>query len=139
MVEAADLTEAEREAVHEVEAGTEWIRRAHGLLVQFHHAVGHAMDHYGDARHALAEEHPELATLFESEVLPAGVTEEGHLSYQLVAEFEEDFLAAVEDATDETREELVSGERYVVEAARHAEAGTPAADGRPSDDGGDER
>lgn len=134
MVEAADLTEAEREAIHEVEAGTEWIHRAHGLLVEFHHAVGHAMDHYQDAREALGGEHPELADRFDSEVLPAGLTEEGHLSYQLVAEFEEGFLATVEGATDAAREELVSGERYVVEAARHAEEGVVGK--RSSTDGG---
>ena len=123
MVEAADLTEAEREAIHEVEGGAEWIHRAHGLLVEFHHAVGHAMDHYDDAAEALSAEHPALADRLDAEVLPAGLTEEGHLSYQLVSEFEEGFLATVEGATDAAREEIVDGERYVVEAARHAEEG----------------
>ena len=146
MVEAADLTEAEREAIHGVEGGAEWIHRAHGLLVEFHHAVGHAMDHYDDAADALEAEHPELANRFDSEVLPAGLTEEGHLSYQLVAEFEEGFLATVEDANGAAREALVDGERYVVEAARHAEEGvvgkqSSAAGGGeasgPSNDGGD--
>lgn len=122
MVEAADLTDDEREAIHEVERGTEWIHRAHGLLVEFHHAVGHAMDHYDEAADALADEHPGLAGRLDDEVLPAGLTEDGHLSYRLVGEFEEGFLATVEDVADEARVELVDGERYVVEAARHGEA-----------------
>ena len=135
MVEAADLTEAEREAIHEVEGGAEWIHRAHGLLVEFHHAVGHAMDHFDDAEAALEAEHPDLADRFDSDVLPAGLTEEGHLSYQLVAEFEEEFLSTVEDATDAAREELVDGERYVVEAARHAEAGVVGKESRAAGGG----
>ena len=147
MVEASDLTEAEREAIHEVEAGIEWIHRAHGALVEFHHSVGHGMDHYDAAAEALAEGHSDLAERFESDVLPAGLTEEGHLSYQLVAEFEGGFLATVEDATEATRAELVDGERYVVEAARHAgegvvgkassAAGGSGPDGSSGDDGGD--
>jgi len=131
MVEAADLTEAEREAISEVEDGAEWIHRAHGHLVEFHHAVGHAMDHFDDAEAALAEEHDGLAERLESEVLPAGLTEDGHLSYQLVAEFEEGFLATVEDVTDAAREELVDGERYVVESERHAAAGVVGKGGEP--------
>ena len=123
MVEAADLTESEREAIRAVESGEEWIDRAHGLLVEFHHAVGHAMDHFDDAEAALAGEHPELADRFDSEVLPAGLTEEGHLSYQLVAEFEEGLLATAEDATDEAAETIVDGERYVIEDARHGDRG----------------
>lgn len=119
MVEAADLTESEREAIHEVERGTEWIHQPHGALAEMHHAVGHAMDHYHAAESALADEHPELAGRLDGQVLPAGLTEEGHLSYQLVAEFEEGFLATIEAVTDEVREELVDGERYVVEAERH--------------------
>jgi len=122
MVEAPDLTEEEREAVHEVERGAEWIRRAHGNLVEFHHAVGHAMDHFDDAEAALEGAYPDLAERFDEAVLPAGLTDDGKLSYQLVAEFEEGFLATIEDVTDETREELVDGERYVVERARHAAA-----------------
>ena len=147
MVEASDLTEAEREAIHEVEAGTEWIHRAHGALVEFHHAIGHGMDHYDAAAEALAEGHPDLAERFESAVLPAGLTEEGHLSYQLVAEFEERFLATVEGAVESTRAELADGERYVVEADRHAEeglvgkassaAGGSGPDGSSGDDGGE--
>lgn len=123
MVEAADLSDAECEAIHEVERGTEWIHRAHGLLVAFHHAVGHAMDHFEAAEDALAEEHADLAARLDEEVLPAGLTDDGYLSYQLVSEFETDFLATVEDVTEEARDELVDGERYVVEAARHETAG----------------
>ena len=130
MVEPADLTEAEREAIHEVERGAEWIHRAHGLLVEFHHAVGHAMDHFESAAAALEADHPDLAARFEEEVLPAGLTEEDHLSYQLLAEFEEGFLDTVEAATGAAREELVDGERYVVEAARHEAEGVVGKGGK---------
>lgn len=129
MVEAADLTDQEREALHGVERGTEWMHRAHGLLVAFHHAVGSAMDDYDAAAGALAADHPDLAARFESDVLPGGLTEEGHLSYQLVAEFEEGLLATVEGAAEEAREELVDGERYVVEGARHEAEGVVGKEG----------
>lgn len=139
MAEEPDLTDEEREAIHEVERGTEWVRRAHGLLVAFHHAIGTAMDHYDAAEAAMEADHPDLASRFASDVLPAGLTEEGHLSYELVAEFEGGFLASVEDATDAAREELVDGERYVVEAARHEAEGVVGKGGgseSPADGGG---
>ena len=81
------------------------------------------MDHYDGAAEALADEHPDLAARLDEEVLPAGLTDDGHLSYQLVGEFEEGFFATIDDVADEAREELVDGERYVVEAARHEAEG----------------
>jgi len=36
-------TETELAAVRRVELGTEWLHRAHGALVTFHHGIGHAM------------------------------------------------------------------------------------------------
>jgi hypothetical protein len=125
MVDAAELTDDEREAIHEIERGTEWIHRAHGDLVELHHAVGRAMEHYEAAADALADEHDGLADRLEAEVLPAGLTEAGHLSYELVREFEGSFLAGVEAVHDDAVDELADGERYVVEAARHADAGDP--------------
>ena len=123
MVDADERSEAEREALHEIERGTEWIHRAHGALIECHHAVGRAMEHDEAAADALDDDHAALAARLDEDVLPAGPTEEGHLSYQLVREFEERFLATVEAVHDEAVDELADGERYVVEAARHGDRG----------------
>ena len=48
-----ELSAEEREALHSVELGVEWLHRAHGNLVEFHHKTGHAMDHLADAEKQL--------------------------------------------------------------------------------------
>ncbi|ELZ23308.1 hypothetical protein C477_02134 [Haloterrigena salina JCM 13891] len=44
-----DLSDDERAALEEIERGLEEVRRAHGALVDFHHAVGRGIDHFDEA------------------------------------------------------------------------------------------
>ena len=118
-----DLSDDERAAVEEVERGLEQIHRAHGSLVEFHHAVGSAMEHFDEAAARLRGERAGLADTLREEVLPAGVTADGKLTYELVAEFENGLLETVEAAADRTFEELADGERYPLERDERGEAG----------------
>ncbi|QRV16607.1 hypothetical protein JMJ58_06940 [Haloterrigena salifodinae] len=83
-----DATEDERAALEEIERGLEELRRAHGALMEFHHAVGRGIDHFDEAEERL-DERDTLAERLREEILPAGVTDNGKLTYHLVAEFEE--------------------------------------------------
>lgn len=114
------LTESERAALHEVEIGLEWVHRAHGNLVSFHHAIGHAMDHFADAEPLLeASGHDELARLIREEHLPRGVYDDSTWSYDFLECFQEDFLTNVEAFESEARETIADGRRHVAE--RHLE------------------
>ena len=119
-----DLSDDERTAVEEVERGLEQIHRAHGSLVAFHHAVGSAMEHFDEAEERLGDDHADLAARLREEVLPAGVTADGKLTYQLVAEFEEGLLETVEMTADRTFEELADGRRYPLERREHGSGGS---------------
>jgi len=110
------LSEAELEALHEVEVGCEWLTRAHGHLLAFHHAVGHGMDHFAAAEALLREEgHPGLANLVRDDVLPRGVIDGDRWSYGVVESYEETMMAAITDVEGTVRERLVDGERHVAE------------------------
>ena len=118
-----ELSDDERTAVEEIERGLEQIHRAHGSLVEFHHAVGSAIEHFDEAEARLGDEHAGLADRLREEVLPAGVTDDGKLTYQLLAEFEEGLLETVEAVADRAFEELADGRRYPLERDEHGEAG----------------
>lgn len=114
-----ELSDDERAAVEAVERGLEEFHRAHGALVAFHHAVGRAMDHFDEAEGRLRSEHDDVADRLDEDVLPAGVTADGKLTYEVVDEFEDGLLADVEGVTEATLEELVDGRRYPIERAKH--------------------
>jgi len=115
-----ELTDAERRALHDLELGVEHLRRAHGLLLAFHHRVGHAMDRIADAETGLREEgHREHADRIRDRQLPAGVFED-RWTYELAEAFEEGLLAEVTDFEAELRAELAKGERHVAERRQRA-------------------
>lgn len=110
------LSEAEIEALHEVEVGCEWLERAQGHLLAFHHAVGHGMDHFAVAEDHLRDEgHPELANHIRDDVLPCGVVDGDRWSYGLVEAYEDTMLAEVRRMGQMIREELADGSRHVAE------------------------
>jgi hypothetical protein len=110
------LTEREREALHEIELGLEWVHRAHGNLLSFHHAVGHAMDHFADAEPLLAEcGYDDLARRVREEQLPRGVFDESTWSYDFLECFQEGFLTDVEAFEVEARHAIADGRRHVAE------------------------
>lgn len=111
----SDLSTAERTAVHEVELGIEWLRRAHGNLIQFHHAVGHAMDHLNAAEPRLREiDETALANELRDYHLPSGVDGD-RWSYELLETFERGLLAEISRYEQSVRDEVTDGRRHVAE------------------------
>ena len=117
--EDATPTETEREALHRVTLGREWLRRAHGELLAFHHSVGHGMDHFAAAERLLRDAgHTDLADRIRDEYLPTGVVDEDRWSYDVVEDFEDGVLADVEAFESVARERLADGQRHVAERAQ---------------------
>ena len=124
------LSEAELEALHEVELGVENLHRAHGHLVTFHHNTGRAMDHLATAeRHLRESGHVDLADSLRDEHLPRGVvppcdseeTTAGRWSYDLLERFQESFLADLVSFGDAVHEQVADGRRHVAEREQERE------------------
>lgn len=103
-------------AIHEVELALEWLHRAHGHLVAFHHAIGHAMDHLAEAEDRLREcGFDALADLIRDDHLPSGVFDEDTWTYDVLERFQTGFLADVVAFEARARETVLDGERHVAE------------------------
>jgi len=110
------LDEATVEALHEVELGFEWLQRANGHLLQFHHATGHGMDHLAAAEeHLRAAGQAELADVVRDELLPRGVVDRDRWSYDVLECFQRELLADVRSFERRTRDSLAGGNRHVAE------------------------
>ncbi|NEU58823.1 hypothetical protein FXF75_19390 [Halorussus sp. MSC15.2] len=109
------MTDAEREALHELQVGIEHVRRGYGRLLDCHHQVGRGMDRFDAAREKLREAgHDELADELRDSHLPAGAVGD-QWTYQLVETFEAEFLATVSEFEASVREQLADGENHVTE------------------------
>lgn len=116
------LTETEREALHEVELGLEWLQRAQGYLIEFHHATGHGMDHLYLAESLLRESgHDELANRLRDEILPHGVVDGDRWSYDVLESFQGTMLDEAEALERRVRRELTGGHRHVTERLQERE------------------
>jgi hypothetical protein len=116
------LTEREREALHEVELGLECILRAQGHLVEFHHATGHGMDHLAAAEELFRDAgHDDLADRIRDRHLPVGVTDDDRWSYAVLEGFQEGMLADVEAFEEHARSSLADGQRHVTERRQERE------------------
>jgi hypothetical protein len=125
-----ELTAEEREALHRVELGVEWLHRAHGNLVEFHHKTGHAMDHLADAEAQLrASGHTDLADALRDEYLPRGVIDEGRWSYDVLESYQDGFLSVLTDFEKHARSEIADGQRHVTERRQEREWKERARDG----------
>jgi hypothetical protein len=124
-----DLTETEREALHEVELGVETLHRAHGHLVAFHHTTGRAMDHLASAESLLRESgHARLANALRDDYLPRGVLpgcdddgDPGRWSYDVVEQFQATFLEDVVAFGDRVHDLVADGQRHVAERVQERE------------------
>ncbi|PSP56354.1 hypothetical protein BRC82_02350 [Halobacteriales archaeon QS_1_67_19] len=116
-----DLSTREIEALHEVELGLEWLHRAHGHLVQFHHATGHAMDHFADAERRLrAAGYDELADGLRDDLLPSGVVGDTW-SYGVLEAFQSGPLSEATDLDAAARDRIADGRRHVAERRQERE------------------
>ena len=119
---APELTEAELEALHEVELGLEWVQRAQGCLLEFHHATGHGMDHLAEAELLLRQHgHDALADTIRDDLLPHGVVDDDRWSYDVVENFQETLLAETTQLEERVRKALAGGERHVRERRQERE------------------
>jgi prophage tail gpP-like protein len=119
---APELTDAEVDALHEVELGVEWLRRAHGKLVEFHHNTGHAMEHLAAAEEELrAAGHEDVADEIRDRYLPRGVIDDDRWSYDVLESFEADFLADLTAFEERARSEVADGRRHVAERRQERE------------------
>ncbi|WP_126662280.1 hypothetical protein [Haloterrigena salifodinae] len=110
-----ELSDVEADALHELQLGIEYVHRAYGTLLEFHHELGHAMDRMGDAEDALREAgHEEWADALRDDHLPAGAVSD-QWTFELVEEFSEEFVAEVDAFETEVREELADGVDHVTE------------------------
>lgn len=115
-----DLTEAERDGLHELQLGLESIYRGYGALLDCHHHVGSGLDHFATAEELLREEgYTEIADRLRDDLLPAGVIDD-RWTYELVDEFREGFLATVTAFERDVREELAGGVTHVAERRQQA-------------------
>ncbi|MFT4904692.1 MAG: hypothetical protein ACI8UR_001254 [Natronomonas sp.] len=115
-----NLTDTELDAIHRVELGLEWLHRAHGALVAFHHKTGHAMDHLAAAEELFREAgHERLANRLRDELLPRGVVPRedgpGRWTYEVLEAFEADLYADAREFEVEAREAVAGGVRHAAE------------------------
>ena len=114
-LESLELSDGEADALHDLQLGMEYVHRAHGSLLRFHHELGHAMDRMADAETALREAgHEERANALRDEHLPAGAVSD-QWTYELVEEFAETFLADLDGFESAVRGELADGLDHVTE------------------------
>jgi hypothetical protein len=115
------LSETELSALHEAELAVEWLQRAHGTLIEVHHATGHAMDHLYDAEATLREAgHTDLADQLRDELLSSGAIED-RWTYELLETFESGILADMTAYERRVREELADGDRHITERRQERE------------------
>lgn len=124
-VAAPELTEAELDAVHLVEVGTEWLHRAHGSLVSFHHKTGRAMDHLAAAEELFRQAgRDDLADRLRDELLPRGVVprEEGpgRWTYEVLEVYEAGLYADAREFEVAVREAMTDGVRHAAERRQQA-------------------
>ncbi len=114
-------SDAELAVLHECQLAIEYLYRAYGHLLSFHHGVGHAMDRFAVAEQELrATGHGALADELRDEHLPAGAVDE-LWTYELVEAFQAGMLAAVTTFERDVREELADGRTHVSERRQRTE------------------
>lgn len=110
-----DLSEAERDALHELQLGIEHVYRGYGALLKFHHQIGHAMDHVAVAERRLRDAgHERWANELRDHLLPAGVFDD-RWSYELVQAFRDGFLRDAADFESAVREDVADGVDHLSE------------------------
>ncbi|WP_340098993.1 hypothetical protein [Salinibaculum salinum] len=125
-----ELSAEEREALHSVELGVEWLHRAHGDLVEFHHKTGHAMDHLAEAEEKLrACGHTAVADALRDEYLPRGVIDEDRWSYDVLESYQDGFLSELTTFEERVRNDIGDGRRHVTERRQEREWKRRARDG----------
>lgn len=120
MDDEGEPSDAELDVLHECQLAIEYLYRAYGDLLAFHHEVGHAMDRFTVAERELrALGYDALADELRDEHLPAGAVGEAW-TYELVEAFQSGMLAAATDFERDLREELAEGTPHLHERRQQA-------------------
>ncbi|QLG49283.1 hypothetical protein [Natrinema halophilum] len=110
-----ELSDSERTALHNLQLSIEHMHRAYGTLLEFHHELGHAMDHMSDAEdHLRTADHEGWANELRDDLLPAGAISD-QWTFELVEEFSSEFLDEVDAFEESVRDELADGVDHVTE------------------------
>ena len=110
-----ELTSVERDALHEFQLGIEYVHRAYGALLQFHHETGHAMDRLANAEAPLRDAgHDDWADALRDEYLAAGAIDD-RWTFELVEAFTDEFLEPVAAFEGDVRQDLADGVGHVTE------------------------
>lgn len=129
-----DVTEAERQALHECQLAVECVYRAYGELLSFHHHLGRGMDRFDEAEELLrAAGHEEYADELRDRYLPAGAVD-GRWSYEIVGAFRRDFLRDIAEFDAGVREEIADGLDHVSEREQQREWRERAEGWEPTDE-----
>jgi hypothetical protein len=110
-----DLTDAERELLHDLQLALEHIYRGYGALLEYHHEIGHGMDKLDSTESKLREAgYEELADRLRDKYLPSGAIDD-RWTYELVEAFQQGFLTDVTGFESAVRELLADGEQHIIE------------------------
>ncbi|APX98043.1 hypothetical protein [Natronorubrum daqingense] len=110
-----ELSDSEAATLHDLQLSIEYVYRAYGSLLEFHHQLGHAMDRMSDAEDDLRDAgHEEWANELRDEHLPAGAISD-QWTFELVEEFSTEFLEEVDAFESNVRDELADGIDHVTE------------------------
>ncbi len=119
--EDLDLTETEKDALHEVQLATEHIYHGFGDLISFHHKIGHAMDKLATAESMLREAgHERFADELRERHLPAGAVDD-MWTYEVVETFRHGFLSEIDSFDERLRKEIADGRHHVTEREQQDE------------------
>ena len=110
------LSDEACQALRSVELGVEWVHRAHGDLVGFHHKTGTAMAHLADAERELRKcGHDDLADELRDRFLPLGVIDDDRWSYDVLETYQAGFFDPLTDFSRRATDEIADGHRHVFE------------------------
>ena len=116
--------------VHDLTLALEFVDRARGHLLAFHHLIGHADNALDDVLQGLDEAaRADLAALVRRELVGRDVLFD-RWTYELLDEFDDGFWAAWRETEQRVRAELTGGRRHVHESAlQKRRRGADAGDG----------
>jgi hypothetical protein len=123
------LDDATVAAAGKVTEALEWVERARGHLYEFHQLMGHADLTLGEAVGELEEAgHGELARQLRTQIVGRNVLY-GRWSFQIVEEFDDGYYEAIRGAEEQVRNDLLAGNRHVLESEMKDRERTPGLDG----------
>lgn len=108
-----ELTDEEKEALHQLQLGKENIRKAYGKLLGFHHDIGSGMNHFQKAADILEDADREESEVI-ADIVPEDAVDECW-TWEIVDKFEDGLLRDVLNADSSVREKMVDGERHINE------------------------